>query len=134
MKLQEIMTLEICTCGECGIAFGMPERYMRERREDGKTFYCPNGHPRVFREPEIERLKKEVAAAERKVTQYQNWYKAEQSDHQHTRNRLSATKGVVTKTKKRIANGVCPCCNRTFKQLAAHMKNQHPEYEDTAQE
>lgn len=22
----------------------------------------------------------------------------------------------------------CPCCKRTFKQLAAHMKNKHPEF------
>lgn len=37
-------------------------------------------------------------------------------------------KGEVTKLKKRIANGVCPCCKRSFCNLAAHMKTQHPEY------
>lgn len=129
MKQDAIITLEVHTCGECGIHFGMPERFVKERREDGKTFHCPNGHPRVFREPEIERLKKEVAAAERKANQYQGWYKAEQSDHEHTRHRLSATKGVVTKTKKRIADGICPCCNKSFKVLAKHMAEKHPEYQ-----
>jgi hypothetical protein len=30
--------------------------------------------------------------------------------------------------KTRTAAGTCPCCTRTFKQLAAHMKNKHPDY------
>lgn len=43
-----------------------------------------------------------------------------------------ALKGVVTRTKKRVGNGVCPCCNRTFQQLARHMEAKHPEYADSA--
>jgi hypothetical protein len=27
-----------------------------------------------------------------------------------------------------VAAGVCPCCKRTVKQLAAHMKEKHPEF------
>ena len=30
--------------------------------------------------------------------------------------------------KNRVAASVCPCCKKTFKQLAAHMKNKHPNY------
>jgi hypothetical protein len=29
---------------------------------------------------------------------------------------------------KRVGNGVCPCCNRTFEDLARHMKVKHREY------
>lgn len=43
---------------------------------------------------------------------------------------LAAQKGVTTRIKNRIANGVCPCCQRTFKNLARHMKGQHPNYRD----
>jgi Asp-tRNA(Asn)/Glu-tRNA(Gln) amidotransferase A subunit family amidase len=28
----------------------------------------------------------------------------------------------------RVGAGVCPCCNRTFKQLARHMQAKHPDY------
>lgn len=41
---------------------------------------------------------------------------------------LRATKGRLTKTKKRIANGVCPCCNRHFVNLERHMTGKHPDY------
>jgi hypothetical protein len=27
-----------------------------------------------------------------------------------------------------VANGVCVCCNRSFKNLAAHMQTKHPEF------
>ena len=39
-------------CGECGVAFCMPTSLYQHRRNDGETFYCPNGHPRVFRPTE----------------------------------------------------------------------------------
>jgi len=45
-----------------------------------------------------------------------------------TKRQKAAAKGQLTKTKRRVANGVCPCCNRTFADLSAHMHGQHPEY------
>ncbi len=32
------------------------------------------------------------------------------------------------RTRKRVGSGVCPCCSRTFQQLARHMKAKHPAY------
>ena len=37
----------ICCC-ECGITFGVPPRWRQERQNDGRRFYCPNGHPQVY--------------------------------------------------------------------------------------
>jgi hypothetical protein len=128
MQYEETVVLETMTCCNCGMTFAMPERYLRKLREQGDAFYCPAGHGQHFRDSEVARLKKEVAAAQRQTEQYKGWYKAEQGDHEHTRNRLRATKGVLTKTKKRVAAGVCPCCNRSFQDLARHMAGQHPEY------
>jgi len=45
------------------------------------------------------------------------------------RRRVSAARGRVTKIKRRVQHGVCPCCNRTFSNLASHMKTKHPEFE-----
>jgi hypothetical protein len=47
--------------------------------------------------------------------------------------RLSATRGVVTRIRNRVANGVCPCCNRTFADLHRHMASQHPEFVEMEQ-
>lgn len=42
--------------------------------------------------------------------------------------RVAAYKGQVTKVKRRVSKGVCPCCNRTFENLARNMESQHPAY------
>lgn len=42
--------------------------------------------------------------------------------------RYEKGRGVVTKTKNRIGKGVCPCCNRTFVELARHIATKHPDY------
>lgn len=54
--------------------------------------------------------------------------RTEQRRLESERRAHAATKGQLTKTKKRIANGVCPCCNRSFANLERHMAGQHPDY------
>ena len=39
----------------------------------------------------------------------------------------SATKGHLTRAKKRHRAGLCPCCNRQFQDLVRHMASKHPE-------
>jgi hypothetical protein len=45
------------------------------------------------------------------------------------RDLVIAGKAQVTKLKKRASAGVCPCCNRTFSNMARHMAHQHPEFD-----
>lgn len=41
-------TVEIIECGECGVTFGLTEEYLKQRRKDHVTWYCPNGHKRYY--------------------------------------------------------------------------------------
>jgi hypothetical protein len=106
----------------------MPETYRQQRQEDGQTFYCPNGDPRAYVEPEIDRLRKETArlqaavlAKQAEANQQRERYFAEQREHEKTQKKM-------TRLKKRTAAGVCPCCQRTFQQLSRHMKTKHVEF------
>lgn len=63
-------------------------------------------------------------AAERRVQATRDLLYAEERSH-------AATRGHLTRTKKRGGHGVCPCCNRTFQQLARHMKSKHPDYAES---
>lgn len=47
--------------------------------------------------------------------------------------RRRATKGVLTRTKNRVAKGACPCCNRYFRDVHSHITSQHPEYSGEAE-
>lgn len=120
--------LESLTCGECGIEWAMPRWFVAVRRENGATFYCPNGHPRVFRETEVEKLRKERDKLARRVEWAESRREAWRRESEHQERRAASYRGHLTRTKKRVANGVCPCCNRTFHDLARHMASKHPSY------
>lgn len=36
------------TCANCGIEFATPSHFEKTRREDHKSFFCPNGHSLAF--------------------------------------------------------------------------------------
>lgn len=119
-------TLVAMCCADCGLPWGVPYHFQERRREDHKTFYCPNGHSNWYpQENKEERLAKELDAAKRDAQ-----HQREQRVIEERKNR--ALRGELTKTKKRIAGGVCPCCNRTFENLSRHMKGQHPDFATSA--
>ncbi len=37
-------TLVVIECSSCGVSFGMTEDFIQARRDDHRTWYCPNGH------------------------------------------------------------------------------------------
>jgi ribosomal protein S27AE len=123
--LADHITYDSLTCGECGIVFYVNAGWLSDKRDSGGKFSCPNGHPRIFKESEADRLRRELKAKEAEV------------EFQRTRaNRAAAEQNKLLKErarlKKRIAAGVCPCCHRTVSQLANHMKTQHPDYATAA--
>lgn len=120
--------LESITCCECGMPFAFPTDMLRRRRETGGAFYCPSGHRQSFKETEVARLQRQIAAekarADREAERAsRNWQEKEAADR-----REAAARGQVTTMRRRVGHGVCPCCKRTVRQLAAHMQSKHPEF------
>lgn len=108
-------------CWSCGLPFAMPEAWARKRSEEGKSFYCPKGCHLSYGQSEVEKERARRERAERRADSYRR-------DYEHESRRSAAYRGHLTRVKKRVGSGVCPCCKRTFKQLAAHMKRKHPDY------
>ena len=113
----------VVSCGDCGGVYAILERVRLQKEREGKSWTCPycksgwgysgcGENARLKRELEQERKRKEWA----------------QQEARNAENRRRAEKGAKTRIKNRIANGVCPCCNRTFQNLAKHMGNKHPDY------
>ncbi len=121
-------TLVVEICCNCGTAFAWEESLRRARVRYKDTFYCPNGHPQVFRGESMEQELAKVKQALKNESVSKIWW---QDEAESKAKSLSATKGHLTKTKKRIANGVCPCCKRQFEDLQRHMKTKHPKYGGT---
>lgn len=112
LSYTQTLTVVACTCG---ISYAIPEALEQQARDHRRNVYCPLGHSWIYTESTEERLEKERKAhrATRELLA------AEERSH-------SATKGAMTKLKKRVEAGVCPHCNRTFQNLARHMHSKHP--------
>lgn len=112
-------TIEPVNCCECGTVFGLESQYKAARKADHKAFYCPNGHPLCFgEETEVDRLR-------RNVTFWQERARDQEKITRQERKRAESMKGQVTRIRNRISAGVCPDCNRTFRNLARHMTCKH---------
>ena len=121
-------TLYTIVCGKCGILFAVPDKFDEARRKDGKNFYCPNGDPRAYCDTERKQAKRALVAEEQRREQAEAEAQHQREYAESVERRLAATKGAHTKTKKRIAAGMCPCCQCPFANLMQHMQNQHPDY------
>lgn len=71
----EVVTIQ---CGKCGTYFGM-QKSLRDRRvADHETFYCPNGHGRVYSAPKvdpIDAVKADLTAATKRAEDLTAWVK-----------------------------------------------------------
>lgn len=125
-----VLTLTEVVCYNCLTHFAMDEELNRRCHQDGRRFYCPNGHSQVYTESEVQKLKK----INQNLTSRLGWEEDRADrlnrDNRDLRSQKSAIKGQLTKTRKRIANGVCPCCNRSFSNVARHIESKHPAFKE----
>jgi hypothetical protein len=117
----ETITLEEETCAECGIMFAAPSHWFKSKQSSGAAFYCPNGHRLSFAKGTETILREQLQSEQER-------YRQLELQLTNAKDQLQATRQELQKHKKRTANGVCPCCNRSFMQLQRHMKTKHPEY------
>ena len=113
------------TCCNCGCVVALTREIMQARRRDHATFYCPNGHPLSFTgEPTEEQLRKRLNDS---LTR-ESTAKIE-AEYQRKRANEEALKREAAENKlRRVKNGVCPCCKRSFSNLGRHMKGKHPDF------
>lgn len=122
-------TLSTQNCCKCGVLFAMPLSMDESFKRNQETFYCPSGHAQSYVGKTEEQRLREQLKAQQDLTQYERVKRDEaRAEAEHFRKSRDGMKGQLVKTKTRISHGVCPCCNRTVKQMAAHMASKHPEY------
>jgi chromosome segregation ATPase len=104
---------------------------------NNQTFYCVHGHAQCYAKgkSETQKLQEQLDAerlarqrAEQRIAYKDDQVREARERAEKERHRANGYKGHATKMTKRVKAGVCPCCNRTFKQLAAHMANKHPQF------
>ena len=127
------VSIEIETCCACGVAFGMPAEFQCARRSDGEWFYCPAGHRQHYTETEAQRLRKMLDEANRKNTMLAKDVRDAQEAEQRQAAAREKAEREAKRLRKRAQAGACPCCTRTFQNLARHMATKHPEQAESKQ-
>lgn len=123
--------LEVLSCSECGLLWAMPETYVNRRRNDGRLFYCPNGHGQLYRETEEDRQRKRASAERRRADNAENAARIQRERAERERRTAVALRGHLTRMKNRIANGICPVpgCKRSgFTNVMRHVASKHPDW------
>ena len=131
---QQTLTFTTVDCPEsgCGVVFAIEGSFQARRREDHKSFYCPNGHRMAYsQDNEKESLRKSLANAQESVARNREWANREYEQRKAADRKAAAARGQTTKMRNRILNGVCPVpgCKRSgFNDVAAHIATVHPQY------
>lgn len=121
--------LTTINCGKCGGIYAIQERYRQHKSEKSGSWHCPYCETCWgYAKGENQRLREELESERSRLASSRASHDQTRAALRDTEKSLVAQKGVTTRIKNRVKNGVCPCCNRTFANLAAHMKGQHPDY------
>ncbi len=117
-----VVAVEMCGCQH---TVYLSAEHDEKRQRDHKSFYCTVcGRSNVYPgKSDLEKLRGQLVSTRDQLDTMRE-------DRNFKEMQRRAEKGHKTRIKKRVANGVCPCCNRSFKDLARHMKGQHPEFAD----
>ena len=128
VTISKTIDLEVLECPVCGIPHGIPEDMTRRARHEGtRNLYCPNGHWYNWAGvSNLDRAKERLAKLEQSLEWWRKDAEAKAESLQVERNHSKAIRGELTKLKKRVTNGVCPCCHRSFQNLRRHMATKHP--------
>lgn len=110
--------------GSCGHAILLSKEHYDECCASRRGFYCTvcGTGPRVFiGKTTVEQLRTELAAAKDREETLR-------AQHRQAEEALSKERIAKARLKKRVSAGVCPCCHRTVKQMAKHIKTKHPDF------
>jgi hypothetical protein len=117
------ISLEKIDCPSCAAVYALNEDFINRRRKDGIGWVCPycKAGTTFGGDSENERLKKQLAEEQARKTRALDEANRLRAD-------VLTTSREVERLKQRAANGVCPCCTRTFSNVAQHIKEKHPQY------
>ena len=109
-------------CFTCGIGIAMTESQKRAYHELGMTIRCVLGHGTVRRKTEVQRLKDQLSEQKKRTAKLEGEIVGKDALlHIETKKRRSL--------ERRVRNGVCPHCRRSFQNLKRHIASQHAESE-----
>lgn len=132
-------TFHVIGCASCGANFGINDDvYRRAVKNHSGSVYCPScgrqtDWPGKTRVEEVrEQMQRKLNVVNNRLACQEAKTMKETNRAKRAKKSLTATKGVLTKIKKRLISGACPVpgCNRSFtkSRLQRHIEEKHPDF------
>ena len=122
----------VCPVAGCSITYAIPERLRADAARAGNSrisWYCPNGHSVTYLGiSEEERLRRDLERERTRAGRLASERDQAKASERAQRAAATRARNQRDKERKRVGNGVCPCCNRSFTDLRRHMASKHPEH------
>lgn len=122
----------VTQCGSCGVWHTVPEIVYESHRSEGGYHSCPNGHQRGWAKGtdaiERENIRLERDRLKQDQARLEDEKRLAEERASLALVRAEKAEAATKRLKKRASAGTCPCCNRTFANMAEHMKHQHPQF------
>jgi hypothetical protein len=117
-------------CRTCGCVSTCPEAVYEQQHAEGGYHHCPNGHQWGWdgQTCEREKLRRERDRLKQDTARLEDEKRVAEEAANVARVRAEKVEAATKRLKKRSSAGTCPCCSRTFSNMAEHMKHQHPEF------
>lgn len=122
------ITFTTVDCANCHMDFAVTRAFDKARRDDHKTFYCPNGHSNYYpQKSDEEKLRDQLENAQRRAIRAENSRDSARRLAEFERRSAIAYRGHLTRMRNKIANGVCPVagCRRHFDNVQDHIRGVH---------
>lgn len=120
--INETITLETVSCGKCGGVFALNGAFLDYARNHCGKYNCPYCDTNwSWKESVADKLRKQLEIRERELREA----KCETLRKQQLLEEEQQQKVKLERKLKRVSKGVCPCCKRTFSNLARHMATKH---------
>lgn len=120
----------VTQCGTCAVWHTVPEIVWDAQVREGGFHTCPNGHSRGWKtgteQKEQEAIRRERDRLKQETARLEDEKREAWATANAQLERAQKAEAATKRLKKRASAGTCPCCSRTFSNMATHMKRQHP--------
>lgn len=117
-------------CCKCQARFAIPTDAYDRLRKSHDAHWCPLcGQQQHFTGlSDEEKLRKELEAEKARKLEILGEANRLRESNAALGRSLKAQRSATKRIRNRVANGVCPCCTRSFENLRRHMETKHPDY------
>jgi hypothetical protein len=121
---------EVHECITCGVVYTCPATVIEHQRAEGGYHTCSNGHSQGWTKggSESERIRRERDRLKQDAARLEEERREALATANAQCERADKAEAAARRLRKRASAGTCPCCKRSFSNMAQHMKKQHPAF------